>query len=93
MKGKSKIVYMAAAAVVLLALYLLVGSSSTETVSTFAKDVNRFGPDSIDVQMGMGTFRRDPPYTYASQPEMKPLLLFPPSETDLAKLSGPPTVV
>ena len=86
---KVKAVYWAVAAVVVLALYLLL-NPPTEFVSTNQSDVSRFGPDSLDVQMGMGTFRPDPPSMLAPPRNLKPLLLFPPSEEDLAKLSGPP---
>ena len=89
---KVKAVYWAVAAVVVLALYLLLNPPA-EFVSTNQSDVSRFGPDSLDVQMGMGTFRSDPPNMLAPPRTLKPLLLFPPSEQDLAKLSGPPATV
>jgi hypothetical protein len=89
MKGKSKVVYLATAAVALFVLYLLLVPSTPVFVSTFGKDVNRFGSDSVDVQMAMGTMPFDPPHMIGQPPPMKPLLLFPPSETDLEKLSGP----
>ena len=89
MKGKSKVVYLATAAVAVFVLYLLIVPSNPGLVSTFDKDVNRFGADSVDVQMAMGTMPFDPPHMIGQPPPMKPLLLFPPSETDLEKLSGP----
>ena len=89
MKGKSKVVYLATAAVAVFVLYLLIVPSNPGLVSTFARDVNRFGPDSVDVQMAMGTMPFDPPHMIGQPPPAKPLLLFPPSETDLEKLSGP----
>jgi hypothetical protein len=89
MKGKSKVVYLATAAVALFVLYLLLVPSTPVFVSTFGKDVNRFGSDSVDVQLAMGTMPFDPPHMLSSPPPAKPLLLFPPTETDLEKLSGP----
>ena len=90
MKAATKTVYWAAAIAVVFVIILLVNGSTSELIgSPNAKDVSRFGPDSIDVQMGMGTFQRDAPRTLASQPQLKPLLLFPPSQQDLEKLSGP----
>jgi hypothetical protein len=75
------------------ALYLLVNPYTGEFTATYSPDVSRFGPDSVDMQLAMGTIQRDPPKTMASVPVMKPLLLFPPSEEDLKKLSGPPSEV
>ena len=90
MKVKSKTVYILAAAAVLLALYLLLNPPAADFTATYSKDVSRFGPDSVDVQMAMGTLHSDPPHTMVPTPSLKPTLLFPPSEADLAKLSGPP---
>jgi hypothetical protein len=93
MKVKTKIVYWIAGAAFALALYLLISQSTSTFTSTYAKDVDRFGPDSVDMQMAMGTLQTDPPYIMAPKPALKPLLLFPPSEEDLKKLSGPPASV
>ena len=93
MKVKSKAVYWIAAAAIVLALYLFINPPSPDFVATRTDDVSRFSPDSLDVQLAMGGFTRDPPKTLASPPPMKPLLLFPPSEEDLNKLSGPPMSV
>jgi len=90
---KVKSVHLAVGAIVLLALYLLLNPPAPDFVSTNQRDVVRFGADSIDVQLGMGTFRRDPPNVFASKPELKPLLLFPPSREDLERLSGPAAMV
>jgi len=89
MKVKSKIVYWIAGAAFALALYLLINQSTPTFTATYSKDVDRFGPNSVDMQMAMGTLHSDPPYTMAPKPALKPLLLFPPSQDDLAKLSGP----
>jgi len=93
MKVKSKTVYWIAAVVIVLAFYLLVNPPAPNFVATRTDDVSRFSPGSLDVQLAMGGFTRDPPKTLASPPPMKPLLLFPPSEDDLKKLSGPATGV
>ena len=93
MKVKSKTVYWIAAAAIVLALYLLVATPTTTFTATYSKDVDRFGPDSVDVQMAMGTLHSDPPHIMSPTPSLKPLLLFPPSEEDLKKLSGPPAIV
>lgn len=89
MKVKSKTLYLIAAAAVVLALYLLLNPPAPDFTATFSKDVSRFGPDSVDVQMAMGTLHSDPPKMMVPAPTLKPLLLFPPSQDDLAKLSGP----
>ena len=93
MKVKSKTVYWVAAAVIIVALYLFVNPPSPDFVATRTDDVSRFSPDTLDVQLAMGGFTRDPPKTLASPPPLKALLLFPPSEDDLKKLSGPATSV
>lgn len=89
MKVKTKTIYWIAVAVVVLAFYLLLNPPAADFTATYSKDVSRFGPDSVDVQMAMGTLHSDPPHTMVAKPSLKPTLLFPPSETDLAKLSGP----
>ena len=89
MKVKSKVVYWIAAAAFALALYLLVSQSVPPFTATYSKDVDRFGPDSVDMQMAMGTLHTDPPNMMTAKPALKPLLLFPPSQKDLEKLSGP----
>jgi len=86
---KVKSIYLAVGAVVLLALYLLLNPPAPDFGSKNPSDVARFGSDSLDVQMGMGTFRSDPPSVMANKPQLKPLLLFPPSREDLERLSGP----
>lgn len=93
MKVKSKTVYWIAAAVIVVALYLFVNPPAAGFVATRTDDVSRFSPDTLDVQLAMGGFTRDPPKTLASPPPLKALLLFPPSEEDLNKLSGPPSSV
>jgi hypothetical protein len=90
---KSKVVFWIAAAAVALALYLLISTSTPTFTATYSKDVDRFGPDSVDMQMAMGNLHSDPPHIMAPPQPQKPLLLFPPSEEDLKKLSGPPANV
>lgn len=54
-----------------------------------ANEKRRFLPEnSLDISMAMGLITRDPPSMLAP-PEMgPPLLLYPPSEETLARLSG-----
>jgi hypothetical protein len=89
MKFKLRIVYWIAFLLIAFALAMLLFEPPRQLGSHYAPDVNRFGPDSVDVQMAMGTLSHDPPYMIGSPPPMKPLLLFPPSQDDLEKLSGP----
>jgi hypothetical protein len=93
MKVKSKTLYAIAALVVVVALYLLLNPPAPEFISTYSKDVNRFGPESVDMQLALGTLQRDPPHMIAPEPQLKPLLLFPPSQSDLERLSGPATTL
>lgn len=93
MKVKTKTIYWVIAAVVALAFYLFLNPPAPEFISTNSMDVNRFGPESVDMQLAMGTLQRDKPHMLAPTPVLKPLLLFPPSQDDLEKLSGPPAVI
>jgi len=93
MKVKTKTLYWVAAAFFVLGLVLLLVPSTPSFTATYSKDVSRFGSDSVDMQMAMGTLHTDPPYMMVPKPEMKPTLLFPPSEDDLSKLSGPPATI
>jgi hypothetical protein len=57
--------------------------------SDIAKVNARFTPsESIDVSMAMKMTSHDPPFMLNPPEEIPPLLLFPPSAEDLAKLSG-----
>lgn len=50
----------------------------------------RFTPDqSVDIAMAMKLVTHEPPRMLAPPEPVPPLLLFPPSEEDLARLSGP----
>jgi hypothetical protein len=94
MKFKSKGIYWIAAAAMVLALYLLLNPPAPALGASYGRDVNRFGPDSVDMQMANGNLQTDAPYMMAPpKPALKTLLLFPPSQTDLEKLSGPPAKI
>lgn len=50
----------------------------------------RFTPDqSVDIAMAMKLVTHEPPRMLAPPEPVPPLLLFPPSEEDLERLSGP----
>ena len=84
---KVKSLYWIAAAVVVLALVLFLTPKS-EFVASNSEDVSRF-TDSLDVEVAMGNLHSDPPTMMVGKESLKPTLLFPPSQDDLAKLSGP----
>jgi hypothetical protein len=53
------------------------------------KDHSRFTPsESIDVAQAMKLVTHDPPRMLSPPVSIPPLLLYPPSEEDLARLSG-----
>lgn len=53
------------------------------------KDHSRFTPaESIDIAQAMKLVTHDPPQMLAPPESMPPLLLYPPSDEDLARLSG-----
>jgi hypothetical protein len=53
------------------------------------KDHSRFSPtESIDIAQAMKLITHDPPQMLAPPEPTPPLLLFPPSAEDLARLSG-----
>lgn len=54
-----------------------------------AKDTSRFTPaESIDVAQAMRLVTHDPPKMLAPPAKEPPMLMFPPSDEDLARLSG-----
>jgi len=54
------------------------------------KDHSRFTPaESIDIAQAMKLVTHDPPQMLAPPTSVPPLLLYPPSAEDLARLSGP----
>jgi hypothetical protein len=61
-----------------------------EKIDSDVEKVNvRFTPaQSIDLSMAMGMSTHDAPHMLNPPAEVPPLLLFPPSAEDLAKLSG-----
>lgn len=55
-----------------------------------AKDHSRFTPsESVDVAMAMKLVTHSAPKMLAPSEKVPPLLLYPPSAEDLARLSGP----
>jgi len=55
-----------------------------------AKDHSRFTPtESVDIAMAMKLVTHDAPKMLAPPEKIPPLVLYPPSEEDLARLSGP----
>lgn len=53
------------------------------------KDHSRFTPsESVDVAMAMKLVTHDPPTMLAPPEKIPPLVLYPPSAEDLARLSG-----
>jgi hypothetical protein len=58
--------------------------------SDIQKDHSRFTPsESIDVAQAMKLVTHDPPKMLAPHQSVPPLILYPPSAEDLARLSGP----
>jgi hypothetical protein len=58
--------------------------------SDLKKDHSRFTPsESIDVAQAMKLVTHDPPKMLAPPQSVPPLILYPPSAEDLARLSGP----
>jgi hypothetical protein len=91
---KFKATYWIAAGAMLVALYLLLNPPAPALGASYGLDVNRFGPDTVDMQMANGNLHTDAPYMMAPpKPALNALLLFPPSQQDLEKLSGPPATI
>ena len=94
MKKKSAQKYLLLAlviAVILAFAYLMtpVNRMQEKIDSDVAKVNARFTPgQSIDLSMAMGMSTHDAPQMLNPPAEVPPLLLFPPSSEDLAKLSG-----
>jgi hypothetical protein len=54
------------------------------------KDHSRFTPsESVDIAMAMKMVTHEVPKMLAAPEKIPPLILYPPSEEDLARLSGP----
>ena len=79
--------------IAVLGLGLLVVSSDVKMKvieKDIQKDHSRFTPsESIDIAQAMKLVTHDPPQMLAPPESMPPLLLYPPSAEDLARLSGP----
>lgn len=74
---------------VLLGLLYLAVPRKTPISKDIERDHARFTPsESVDVAMAMRLVTHDPPQFLAPPTATPPLLLFPPSAEDLAKLSG-----
>jgi ABC-type Na+ efflux pump permease subunit len=74
-------------AIVLLFGYIF--GTASQFQSTYDPDIKRFSENSIDVAMANGSVKHETPTVYAPSSPSKAELLFPPSEEDLKKLSGP----
>jgi hypothetical protein len=63
---------------------------ASQVARAVASDTSRFRPEnSLDISMAMGLLTQEPPRMLNPPQPGPPLLLFPPSAQDLAKLSGP----
>lgn len=61
----------------------------TYIAKDIVKDHSRFTPaESIDIAQAMKLVTHDPPKMLAPPSNVPPLLLYPPSQEDLARLSG-----
>jgi hypothetical protein len=91
MKVKRSQLRMLGTAAFVVVLVLLFGYifASTGFQSTYDPDVKRFSENSIDVAIANGTVKHETPTMYSPPEASKTELLFPPSEEDLQKLSGP----
>ena len=65
-------------------------SYAAQVAKTSIQEKLRFTPDqSVDVAMAMGLVTHEPPHMLNPPAPGPPLLLYPPTEQDLARLSGP----
>ena len=63
---------------------------ATQVAADVQKERALFTPSqSVDVAMAMKLITHDPPKTLAIPTVMPPMLLYPPTEEELARLSGP----
>ena len=80
-------------ALLIAAFYYLAAPRNTvasQVASDSVKDLSRFtAANSVDIGMAMGLVTHDPPQMLNPPKQGPPLLLFPPSDADLARLSGP----
>ena len=84
------LVLLVAVAVLGFALLLTPASPLQTKIDKDIQKVNaRFTPgESVDVAMAMKILVHDPPYMLNPPKEGPPLLLYPPSDSELARLSG-----
>lgn len=91
MKQKSGWVLPLVVVALVIAFVYLVRSASTPTwlARDIERDKSRFEPrQSVDVAMAMKLVTHDPPEMLNPPDKIPPLLLYPPSAEDLARLSG-----
>jgi len=63
---------------------------ATQVAADVQKERALFTPDqSVDIAMAMKLITHDPPKTLAIPTVMPPMLLYPPTEEELARMSGP----
>lgn len=63
---------------------------ATQVAADVEKERALFTPNqSVDIAMAMKLVTHDPPKTLALPTVMPPMLLYPPSEEELARMSGP----
>lgn len=89
---KQKFVLPLIVGALVIAFVYLVRSASTPTwlARDIERDKSRFEPrQSVDIAMAMKLITHDPPEMLNPPSKIPPLLLYPPSAEDLARLSGP----
>ena len=69
-------------------LVFIIQRATSPFQSEMSEDVARFSEDSIDVAMANGTVKHASPNMLNPPKTSGPLLLFPPTEADLKRLSG-----
>ena len=93
MKSKSKNLILIGLAIVIVIAFAYMISPKDVLAASVAKDVMRdkarFSPtESVDIAMAMKLITHEPPRMLNPPSDIPPLLLYPPSETELARLSG-----
>lgn len=93
MKSKSKNLILIGLAIVIVVAFAYMISPKDVLAASVAKDVMRdkarFSPtESVDIAMAMKLITHEPPRMLNPPSDIPPLLLYPPSETELARLSG-----
>jgi hypothetical protein len=86
---KKNTLLLALAGLVLIGLLYIALRKPSPISKDIERDHARFTPaESVDVAMAMRLVTHEPPQILAPPTAVPPLLLFPPSADDLAKLSG-----